>query len=578
MTRAASIVLATVFATLTAALRADDSVVNSPHDLSVRGPGATRALHETQVCVFCHTPHNALPQTPLWNRHGSTAHYRIYQSTTLDARVDQPSGESKMCLSCHDGSLALGAVLSRPELHPLATTPRTIPPGPNDLTSDLSDDHPIGFRYDRALATADRQLRTPEVVSRELPLGRHGEMHCTTCHDPHNNSEGNFLRITDRQGALCLTCHDMHGWQGSSHARSEARTRSRAVDSREELNYHTVRENACLNCHKIHSADERERLLRFRQEEMNCLNCHDGSVAKTDILAELRKASAHHVSLRTGVHDPAEDPNSMRRHVECVDCHNPHAVRPDQSATGRGTRGLLVPLANLYVPGVDSAGARVDASRFTYEVCFRCHSDNTARRQSGIRRQVQETNVRREFQTTNPSYHPVVGGRRNPDVVSLISPLRSGSLVTCIDCHNSDNARSAGGSGPSGPHGSRFEPLLVANYETRDFTVESADAYALCYRCHDRNSILGNESFSLHRTHVVNARTPCSACHDAHGVNRSGGATGDHTSLINFDLSIVRPVDSGGAQLIRFEDTGPMRGNCTLQCHGVTHVGFPYSK
>jgi len=191
-------VAAACIALATSIAGADDSILNSPHDLSARGPGPIRAHHEREVCIFCHTPHNAMPQTPLWNRHLPRTHYRIYESSTLDARVDQPSGPSKMCLSCHDGQLALGAVLSKPDLHPIVTSPRTMPPGPTDLTTDLSDDHPIGFRYDRALAAADSQIRVPELVSRELPLGTHGEMHCTTCHDPHNDSLGNFLRITDQ--------------------------------------------------------------------------------------------------------------------------------------------------------------------------------------------------------------------------------------------------------------------------------------------------------------------------------------------------------------------------------------------
>jgi cytochrome c553 len=189
-----------------------------------------------------------------------------------------------------------------------------------------------------------------------------------------------------------------------------------------------------------------------------------------------------------------------------------------------------------------------------------------------------QTNVRLEFQTSNPSYHPVIGGRRNPDVVSLLSPLRQGSLITCIDCHNSNNARFAGGSGPNGPHGSIFEPLLVANYETRDFTVESSDSYALCYRCHDRNSILGNESFPLHRQHIVKVEAPCAACHDAHGVSRLQSTGGDHTSLINFNLDIVRPVDSPAVRRIEYQDTGRMSGNCTLKCHNVNHIKFPYSQ
>ncbi len=556
---------------------ADDSVLNSPHDLSAFGPGPVRAVYETEVCIFCHAPHNAAPQTPLWNRHSSRAYYRVYQSSTLDARVDQPSGPSKMCLSCHDGILALGAVLSQPVTNPLLTTPRTIPPGPTDITTDLSDDHPIGFRYDRTLALSDPQIRVPELVTRDLPLGRHGEMHCTTCHDPHNNAEGNFLRITDRFAAICLTCHEMNGWQGSSHFRSRARVAGRSVDPRERLDYSSVAENACLNCHKIHGASERERLLRFRQEEMNCLNCHDGSVAKTNILADIRKRSAHEVFLRAEVHDAAEDSLTMRRHVECVDCHNPHAVRPDLATTNRGTRGSIVPLQNLFVSGVNASGLPVDTSALLYEVCFKCHSDNATRRRSRIQRQVFQTNARAEFQTSNPSFHPVIGPRRNSDVVSLLSPLRVGSRITCVDCHNSDNARQNGGGGPNGPHGSIFKPLLKLNYETRDFTVESANAYALCYSCHDRNSILGNESFSRHKQHIVDRQAPCSACHDAHGVSRLQSSGSDHSNLINFDLSIVRPVESGAASGIVYEDTGRRSGNCTLTCHNMTHVRFPYS-
>jgi len=234
-------------------------------------------------------------------------------------------------------------------------------------------------------------------------------------------------------------------------------------------------------------------------------------------------------------------------------------------------------MQNLYVSGVNANGLHVDTAAFLYEVCFKCHGDNGTRRRSRIRRQVYETNTRLEFQTSNPSFHPVVGPRRNSDVVSLLAPLRRGSRVTCIDCHNSDNARFAGGSGPNGPHGSIYEPMLGANYETRDYTVESADAYALCYRCHDRNSILGNESFPLHSIHIVNVQAPCSACHDAHGVRRLAGG-GDHTNLVNFDLSIVRPADTAGGSLIEYVDTGKQRGNCTLTCHGLTHVGFPYSQ
>lgn len=555
---------------------AQQSIVGSAHDLSVSGPGSTHALYEQQVCIFCHAPHNTTGQRPLWNRHLPPSHYRIYESSTTDARIDQPSGESKMCLSCHDGALALGLVASRPPNDPIEMSQRTIPPGPADLTQDLSDDHPIGFRFDRALFARDPQLRNPDLVSVELPLGRHGEMHCTTCHDPHNNSRGNFLRMPDVRSAICLSCHDLHGWTTGSHSRSPARVTGRSVDAGERLPYQTVADNACTSCHKVHSADGPERLLRHRLDEQNCLNCHNGSVADTNIASEVNKPSAHRVELFHRRHDPNEDPRTMRRHVECADCHNPHAASPNLIGDSARTAPLTINPTMRFVSGLNRTGQPVDRARAEYEVCFKCHADAIAQsRRNAIARQITQTNTRLEFQTRNPSFHPVVGPRNNPDVVSLLPPYRVGSVIGCTDCHNSDLADSGG---PAGPHGSIYAPLLIDNYSTRDFTAESPRAYALCYRCHDRQSILADESFPLHRRHIVDSRTPCSACHDAHGISRTQGNSTNHSNLINFDRSIVQPASGGLGSRIVFQDLGPNRGNCTLTCHNVTHVGFEYGR
>lgn len=551
------------------------SVVGSPHDLSASGPGRIHALDEEQVCIFCHAPHHATGQFPLWNRFMPPTHYRIYQSSTTDARIDQPYGPSKMCLSCHDGSLALGLVSSRPPNDPIAMTYRTIPPGRSNLTRDLSDDHPICFRYDRALAIRDRQLKNPDLVTQELPLGKHGDMHCTTCHDPHNNRLGNFLREPQVRSTLCLSCHQMKGWDIGAHARSNAAVHGRAVDPREVLPYHTVADNACTNCHKVHGAEQPERLLRFRREEQNCLNCHNGSVARTNIAGEVRKRSGHMVELYTGIHDAAEDPRLNQRHVECVDCHNPHAATVDRpNVIGQPSLGA-VSGATRFVSGVDRAGVNVENARFEYEICFKCHADATTRpRVTDIPRVIQQTNTRLEFQTNNPSFHPVIGPRNNNEVVSLIPPWRPSSIMRCTDCHNSDQADNAFAA--QGPHGSIHTPLLIDNYSTRDFTTESPQAYALCYRCHDRNSILGDQSFPFHSRHIVRGRTPCSACHDAHGISRTQGNSTNHSNLINFDRSIVQPATGGLGSRIVFEDRGPRRGSCTLTCHGVVHVNFQY--
>ncbi len=553
---------------------ADDTVVHSKHDLSFQGPGPIRSVNESEICIFCHAPHNAAPQTPLWNRENPRTYYRIYDSSTTDARIDQPTGPSKMCLSCHDGSMALGNVLSRPTTHPIIMTSRTIPPGTTDLSNDLSDDHPIGFRYDRALANVDRQIRAPELLTEKLPLGTHGEVQCSTCHDPHNNELGDFLRVPDQMGAICVSCHDLNGWNNAAHARSGKRVTGRTVDPSERLKYNTVRDNACMSCHKIHSAPKRDQLLRFEREEESCLNCHGGEIANYNIAADINKFSSHRGRFKTGIHDPNENPFTMRRHAECVDCHNPHAAGHNPIGSVRGTVGKSIKPPNRFVTGITISGRQTDNSTFLYEICLKCHSDSVGRPRLNTSRQVTQTNARLEFQTSNPSFHPVAGPRRNQDVVSLIAPLRVGSVITCTDCHSSDNARAFGGTGANGPHGSIYENLLVRNYETADFTAESANAYALCYGCHSRESILAGDSFSLHRRHIVDLRTPCSVCHDAHGIYRGQGNSTNHSNLINFDLSVVT---SPAGNRVEYNDTGRFAGNCTLTCHGVTHIGFPYA-
>ena len=104
------------------------SIAVSPHNLSVGGPGAVRAAGENQICIFCHTPHNATPVQPLWNRALPVSSYKVYASNSLKAQPGQPTGASKLCLSCHDGTIALGSVNSRQQPIMMAAGITTLPP------------------------------------------------------------------------------------------------------------------------------------------------------------------------------------------------------------------------------------------------------------------------------------------------------------------------------------------------------------------------------------------------------------------------------------------------------------------
>src|SRR5262249_42267033 len=119
-----------------------DTVLASKHDLSASGPGTVRATAESEVCLFCHTPHRGTGEQPLWNHSMSKATYTPYSSSTARATIGQPTGASKLCLSCHDGTVALGMVQSRSLPIPMRNQVTTMPAGRSNLGTDLSDDHP----------------------------------------------------------------------------------------------------------------------------------------------------------------------------------------------------------------------------------------------------------------------------------------------------------------------------------------------------------------------------------------------------------------------------------------------------
>ncbi len=300
-------------------------VRNTKHNLSINPSAATRnvqAVSEEEVCVFCHTPHGAnLSEGPLWNRNLSTATYNTFNSGSLDATaegvpLDQPNGVSKLCLSCHDGTIAVGAV--RVLNGAMATgniamtgveADGTMPAGPSGadsgytrrLGTDLSNDHPISFRFDSTLASKDGELRDPATTphigvrlpgsSPLVPLdNNNAEVQCNSCHDPHIRDASDptksikFLRLNrfqqvsptssvfnETNDIICLACHDKAGWVGSAHATAEvanevytdpAANLRDFPNSTDPAGPTAVWQSACLACHDTHTVTGSRRLLR----------------------------------------------------------------------------------------------------------------------------------------------------------------------------------------------------------------------------------------------------------------------------------------------------------------------------
>jgi len=535
---------------------------NSKHNLSVSGPGSIKASTESETCIFCHTSHSSSgPMGPLWNRNDPGTTYILYNSSTIDAVPGQPDGSSILCLSCHDGTTALGNVNSRSTPISFGSGVTNMPIGTSNLSTDLSDDHPISFQYNASLAVIDGQLKDPSTILEPVTL-ENGKVQCTSCHDPHSEVFENFLVVTNRFSDLCLRCHDRDYWSTSSHSTSTATWNGSGTNPWPHTPFSNVSENACENCHNPHSAGGKPRLLNYLSEENNCLYCHNGNVATTNIETQLAKTYTHNVYAYNLQHDPVEDAISLNEHVECEDCHNPHAVRK-LSAIAPDVNGFLEG-----VKGVNRSGVPVFPVQYEYEICFRCHADSPLKPASNTARQIEQDNVRLEFDVNNPSYHPIESAGKNLNVPSLISPLTEASQIYCSDCHASDGSGS-----PAGPHGSIYPSILKYRYDKADYTVESPLSYELCYSCHDRNSILNNQSFRYHNKHIREENTPCNVCHDPHGISNTQGNSTNNSNLINFDLSVVSPNNMGW---LYFEDRGTFRGRCSLTCHGRRHNRYQY--
>jgi predicted CXXCH cytochrome family protein len=374
----------------------------------------------------------------------------------------------------------------------------------------------------------DDHLRDPSTLPPEVALDALGELQCTSCHDAHNNQFGQFLVMRNEQSQLCISCHQVGTTTIAEHTN-------------------------CASCHQPHSAPSGPFLLRQATVTDTCLQCHDGSViGAADIASELTKMFAHDTRSPVVTADPAQSV------TDCADCHDPHTMR-----LGSAQAPDIHPNFGE-ITGMNVSGAPVSPATAEYEVCFKCHADG-ATTQPTVDRWLTQNNTRLEFGPGAVSFHPVAAAGRNPDVPSLLPGWTTASRVACSDCHASDN----GTLGVGGVHGSSFEPLLKARYETYDYTSESAQAYALCYSCHDRSSILDDESFPEHNRHIVNEQTSCAVCHDAHGVSSAQGTTVGNSHLINFATSVVTPDPVTGR--LEFRDTGVMSGECFLSCHGEAH-------
>jgi predicted CXXCH cytochrome family protein len=211
--------LAALVATSASAL----SIQASKHDLSSTGTGAVKNTGtNTEICVYCHTPHSAdmnVLLAPLWNRgvqnvSGTT---KLYNSSTTNyagtpARIN--ASDAPLCLSCHDGTV--GNALVNP---PNGSTTFTVLPATftgNAVILDqggfeLSNDHPVGIAVPAVVSDTGifgaAQINT-NLAGALRVQGAENVVWCSSCHDVHDNANAPFLIESNAGSALCFECHN----------------------------------------------------------------------------------------------------------------------------------------------------------------------------------------------------------------------------------------------------------------------------------------------------------------------------------------------------------------------------------
>lgn len=220
---------------------ASAQIAGTAHDFSdgVGGAGGDAWNTTGEICVVCHTPHNAYEvgegggsgtRGPLWNRTlSAVTNYSVYsgasrvgsflETSTTGSQTTNPSGVSKLCLSCHDGTIALDSFgrTTGGAVNPgtAGNTIEDLRPNANigegsGTNGDLSDDHPVAFTF----PTTDTEIvgfTGGFVTGATTPLPLFGtgqdQMECATCHDVHGTGNDKLLRVDNAGSGLCLNCH-----------------------------------------------------------------------------------------------------------------------------------------------------------------------------------------------------------------------------------------------------------------------------------------------------------------------------------------------------------------------------------
>jgi len=227
-----------------AAAASFDQLAATKHNFALGTYSAVNNDANNTMCQPCHTPHHAIVDEAisdrLWNHELSTTDYTLYGGATgaYTSNIDGSQGMdrvSRLCLGCHDGTVALDSFGMGATTNTRHQGTRFFNAGDvSNLGTDFSNDHPVGIT---AIATdaagalpSGSHLKAPTVTYNTTGVPSSGVksvkignislakmdtgnyvVGCKSCHNPHGAglaAQTPYAHmLADTPSTLCNNCH-----------------------------------------------------------------------------------------------------------------------------------------------------------------------------------------------------------------------------------------------------------------------------------------------------------------------------------------------------------------------------------
>ncbi|MCL6471565.1 MAG: cytochrome c3 family protein [Firmicutes bacterium] len=568
----------------------------------------TSPNHDTRTgCTKCHKPHTPYGESKgglacggchdsIYNpMHGQTSSYHHYMASASTGHpTDSPAGSNydladgkRTCLMCH-----VDHDYFRSDINANNTTGRSrnlraaiqTPPVKTDLSTYLATDFDnsqtyggicmschsqASFEKDRTNQKDDNSTSTPVLNKAGYNSSTHNYTTGVTSSYPKDSSTytGNCVKCHNdsmtkdfQTSTLKFTTHDStYRYILTNNGTASGGTGSPTA-SAVESTYNSLEENFCYVCHSggTESGDD----IYGKNMSANAKNVYEQFTTSSIV-------SKHPIASAAGKHFADEASSTTynwnmgtNRHVECTDCHNPHAAQAGVHSVRSSTIGAALigvwgvsvnysGVSNFTNPSTSTAYSRVvlTSTSEEWQLCFKCHSNYAyGTTVPSLPSGGTQTNIPKEFNPGNASLHGVTGASKILSTVpnsSFNNGWTTSSRMTCTDCHTASSMITRG------PHGSTNKWLLKAKYNPDENTLSNLDisgqgangSFALCFLCHAWNTYAGNGSanstgytdgyMNLHvmyehkygtsytidgSTHIVT----CTTCHSRipHGMNK----------------------------------------------------------